>query len=295
MEQEPLLFVANHPIAYVLCAMAQKTISVVGCGWLGLPLAKALVQEGHIVKGSTTTPAKLDVLQQAGVEPFLVSFPENSQKTELAKLLTAEVVVLNLPPKRTAPEAGDYEKTIQHILDAIPKSNTKVLFVSSTSVYPELNRKVTEQDASASPDADSLLLRCEYWVQQATSFKATIVRFGGLMGGSRHPGRFLAGRENLPQPLGPVNMIHLQDCVWILKEIIRQEKWGLTLNACAPSHPSRQAFYTTAAQALGLMPPSFLKEELSNFKEIDSTLLQQELLYSFAFPDVLQCLTSPGF
>ncbi|AMM52119.1 hypothetical protein TH61_14265 [Rufibacter sp. DG15C] len=275
--------------------MAQKTISVVGCGWLGLPLAKALVQEGHHVKGSTTTPAKLELLQQAGIEPFLVSFPENNLKTDLDLLLNADVIVLNLPPKRAASEANDYEKTVKELLAAIPNPDTKVLFVSSTSVYPELNRTVTEQDAIASAEADALLLRCEYWVQQAKPQQATIVRFGGLMGGSRPPGKFLAGRENLPQPMGPVNMIHLQDCTGLLTEILRQEKWGFTFNACAPSHPTRQEFYTTAALTLGLTPPTFLQEELTKFKIIDSSLIQQELKYTFTFPDVAHCLGSPSF
>ncbi|MEZ7854793.1 MAG: SDR family NAD(P)-dependent oxidoreductase, partial [Cyclobacteriaceae bacterium] len=30
-------------------------ISILGCGWLGLPLARQLVQQGHQIKGSTTS------------------------------------------------------------------------------------------------------------------------------------------------------------------------------------------------------------------------------------------------
>ena len=44
--------------------MSQKDeISIMGCGWLGLPLAAQLVKAGYNVKGSTTTPEKLEVLQ----------------------------------------------------------------------------------------------------------------------------------------------------------------------------------------------------------------------------------------
>lgn len=32
-----------------------KTISILGCGWLGLPLAKKLVENQWIVNGSTTS------------------------------------------------------------------------------------------------------------------------------------------------------------------------------------------------------------------------------------------------
>ena len=32
----------------------QKNNWILGCGWLGLPLAQQLVEDGHIVRGSTT-------------------------------------------------------------------------------------------------------------------------------------------------------------------------------------------------------------------------------------------------
>ncbi|WP_125077647.1 SDR family oxidoreductase [Rufibacter latericius] len=274
--------------------MHQKTISVLGCGWLGLPLAQELVKLGYRVKGSTTTSAKLNLLQQAGIEPFLLSFPENSSKAQLADFLDADVLVFNLPPSRSSNEAGTYEQLLQLVLSAAPASMKAILFVSSTSVYPDLNREVYEVDATSAAEASSLMLRSEVLVQQARE-KATIVRFGGLMGGTRHPGRFLAGKTNVPQPKAPVNMIHLADCVGIMTEIIRQEKWGMTFNACAPEHPSREDFYTKAALQLEMTPPSFALQQELQFKKINSDLLQRELRYTFRFPDPLLCLSSPDF
>ena len=37
-------------------------ISILGCGWLGLPLAKAIVENGFSVKGSTTSSEKIATL-----------------------------------------------------------------------------------------------------------------------------------------------------------------------------------------------------------------------------------------
>ena len=42
----------------------KKIIGILGCGWLGLPLAKELVEEGYIVRGSTTQASKLDKIKQ---------------------------------------------------------------------------------------------------------------------------------------------------------------------------------------------------------------------------------------
>ena len=43
--------------------MQKETITILGCGWLGLPLAKALVKAGYQVKGSTTREENLETLR----------------------------------------------------------------------------------------------------------------------------------------------------------------------------------------------------------------------------------------
>jgi 3-hydroxyisobutyrate dehydrogenase-like beta-hydroxyacid dehydrogenase len=47
-------------------------ISILGCGWLGLPLAKSLLAKSYEVKGSTTSENKLEVLINAGILPFQI-------------------------------------------------------------------------------------------------------------------------------------------------------------------------------------------------------------------------------
>jgi 3-hydroxyisobutyrate dehydrogenase-like beta-hydroxyacid dehydrogenase len=46
-------------------------ISILGCGWLGLPLAKAIVENGFSVKGSTTSTDKLTALENAGINSWI--------------------------------------------------------------------------------------------------------------------------------------------------------------------------------------------------------------------------------
>ena len=51
-------------------------ISILGCGWLGLPLGEHLVREGQAVRGSTTTPARLSELAARDIEPFRIDLGE---------------------------------------------------------------------------------------------------------------------------------------------------------------------------------------------------------------------------
>lgn len=260
-----------------------------GCGWLGLPLAERLVKSGYQVNGSTTSEAKLHILRQAGINPFLVDLSSPSlDPATLADFLQTDVLVLNIPPKLRADGGESYLQQMQLLLKALQHSSvSRLLFVSSTSVYLDLNRVVTEEDTAftEAQDPENALLRTERMFQEREDWVCTIVRFGGLVGGSRQPGRFMAGKQNLPNGDAPVNMIHLDDCVNILARIIEQEKWGQVYNACADEHPSRRDFYEAAALALGLASPTFADMEETQFKRINSQKLKDDLAYVFVHPD----------
>jgi 3-hydroxyisobutyrate dehydrogenase-like beta-hydroxyacid dehydrogenase len=49
-----------------------KQISILGCGWLGFPLAISLVQKGYVVKGSTTSLEKQDLFLKNGILPYAI-------------------------------------------------------------------------------------------------------------------------------------------------------------------------------------------------------------------------------
>ena len=45
------------PVSSLASATASPTtVAILGCGWLGLPLAKHLLAQGHRVLGTTTSP-----------------------------------------------------------------------------------------------------------------------------------------------------------------------------------------------------------------------------------------------
>ena len=110
------------------------------------------------------------------------------------------------------------------------------------------------------------------------------------MGPERHPGRFLAGRQLASSGQSPVNFIHIDDCIAILKQIIRQEKWGEVFNACADAHPSKKSFYTEATEKLKLEPPQFSDTASPSYKEVSSKKLKQQLGYQFIHPDPSKAL-----
>lgn len=268
----------------------QKRVSICGCGWLGLPLGKYLAEKGFTVKGSTTRTEKFDLLQEAGIKPFCMSLDPALSGDDPAAFLESDTLVINVPPKRR-PDIVDYhQRQMASLKEAVVASPVRhVVFISSTSVYPSLNRDVAEEDA-CNPESESgeALLGVEKMLLEEPSFSTTVLRFCGLMGYDRSPVRFLGRMATLSNASQPVNLIHRDDCIGIISEVIRQEVWGEVLNACSPEHPLRREYYAKAAALSGNeLPP--LAEEQGNamFKIIDSSKLERILGYCFRVPNPL--------
>lgn len=260
----------------------KQTIAILGCGWLGLPLATALLAEGYSVKGSTTTREKLTNLKEEGIVPYLVSLSETGITGNIAGFLErADVLIIDFPPKVKGGES--YPQKIKGLLPYINNSGIeKMLFVSSTSVYADDNPIVTEE-TEPKPDTESgrQVLEAERLLQEAVP-SATLLRFGGLIGGDRHPVYHLAGRENIANPDAPVNLIHREDCIGIIKAIIAKGAWGEIFNAAAPEHPTRKEYYTGKAKELGLEVPGFEEGKVSVGKTIATEKVIKVLGYTYS-------------
>jgi nucleoside-diphosphate-sugar epimerase len=266
-------------------------ISILGCGWLGLPLAKKLIGKGYSVNGSTTTQNKLLILDSAGINPFLVALESESITESIKDFLDkSEILIIDIPPKLRGNNADSenslrkiFVDKIENLIPFIEKSTVKkVLFVSSTSVYGDENGIITEETIP-NPETESgkQLLLSEAILQENENFETTILRFGGLIGEDRHPVKFLAGKENLENPDAPVNLIHQKDCIFIIEQIINQSKWNDVFNAVAPFHPTRQDYYTQKAQEQNLILPKFTVEKSNIKKTISSNKVENILSYQF--------------
>jgi nucleoside-diphosphate-sugar epimerase len=275
-----------------------KQISILGCGWLGLPLAKALIANGFSVKGSTTSEGKLSGLKALSINPFLITLSAIEGALDSKRITGAiedflngsKTLIIDIPPQlrgknsnsSTAEEKIFVEKIKTLILHIEKSTIENVIFVSSTSVYGEANAIITEENL-AKPDTESgkQLLEVELLLQNNPNFKTTILRFGGLIGEDRNPIQFLAGKENLENPETPINFIHQEDCIGIILKIIATDSWNEIYNGVSPFHPTRETYYTQKATEFALPLPQFDHSKPSNGKLILSDKVENILGYAF--------------
>lgn len=244
-----------------------NTIGVIGCGWLGLPLAISLVKDGYQVHGSTTSKEKLIQLKEGDITPFQISLSEDKIEGDISDFLRdVAILIVNIPPKLRGEHKQNYVQKIQLLHQAVKHSRVqKVIFVSSTSVYGDVDGEVTETTIpQPSTESGRQLLASENIFANDTDLHTTIIRFGGLIGPNRHPIIMLSGRRNLSNGNAPVNLIHLNDCIRMIKATIADSWWNEIINGVHPEHPSKEKYYSLEAKKRGLQAPDY---KAGNFKK----------------------------
>jgi len=254
-----------------------KTISILGSGWLGLPLAQRFILEGCQVKASTTSKSRLPELRQINAEPFIVDI--DLLTSNIQDFLQADILIINIPSKNI-----DGFITLAKEVERSTVRN--VVFISSTSVYLNSNKTISESDGDES--ILSPLFSIENIFRNSSNSKATIVRFGGLIGYNRNPGNFFKKSTLINNPDSYVNLIHQDDCIEIISQIVKQEFWGETFNCCADTHPTKREFYTQAIKSVGGTVPPFCQSETKSYKIISNKKVREFLNYTFLHPDLLK-------
>lgn len=266
-----------------------KKVSIIACGWLGKPLGKFLSNKGYKVKGSTTTSSKLKTLINSGIEPYLLELGKDFE-INLKDFLETDLLIVCIPPSVTI---NTSELAINQIIEAAVKHNvSRILYTSATSVYPSNNNIVNENDAKyiKSPHSGIEMLKLEELFTEKDEFKTTVLRLAGLFGPDRLPGKYLAGKTNLPNGSQPVNMIHLEDCISIISRIIEKDVFPDILNACSDQHPSRKEFYSAMAKKNNWQIPEFSDGLQKPYKIVSNQKLKEVLTYQFIYPNPIDAL-----
>ena len=227
----------------------------VGLGWLGIPLANFLTSKGFEISGTTRSSEKQQQLSAKGWEVICWD-ASTDESIPTSFFEDCELVILNIPPGKLR-ENNRYAEVCCSIATAIP-STSKVLFISTTGIYPDDALTTNEDEFLRTPYLkENLFALTEERLDEILKERLTIVRFAGLIGPNRNPARFLAGKTDVSNPNAPVNLIHLNDCIQLIDAIITHNKWGEIYNGCASDHPTRQEYYTAMCERFGLVPPTF--------------------------------------
>lgn len=270
-----------------------KSISILGCGWLGLPLGRHLSEKGYSVKGSTTKEEKLVVLSENGINAFRIQLNPQIVGENVDNFLNSETLLINIPPRISLQKVDAHVEQISNVLSLVKISKIKnIIYISSTSVYPELNREVFEEDViTPEQSASPTMVKAENLLKEFCKFyeiNFTILRCGGLMGYERIPAKYFSGWKGLTTGDIQVNYVHRDDVIKIIETIIENNIWNETFNIVSPIHPTRKEIYAKNCEELGFEMPEFVvPTEPQPFKIISPKKWLECSKYEFIYANPL--------
>ncbi|WP_347109098.1 SDR family oxidoreductase [Paenarthrobacter sp. S56] len=189
------------------------TVLIAGCGDLGTEAGLRFASAGEEVVGIRRSPGKLPG-EIRGVRADLAS--------EIPDLPgNADIVVVALAADSATEEAyrAAYVDGLRNVLDALDRQAVaprRILFVSSTAVYPDSAGAVVDETTPTEPSRFSgkvLLEAEELLFARARESEAAVLRLGGIYG----PGRtrlidqVRSGRAVIPGQPKHTNRIHRDD------------------------------------------------------------------------------------
>lgn len=263
------------------------SVTIIGCGWFGFPLAKSLIKQGYSVKANKRLPQDLNQLFQVGIDAYQFDLAAENTLNAARELLNTDMLIINIPPGLRRGET-DYLANLHVLTSAIgDKQYQRIIFVSTTGVYPNEDKLMTENDAQPHSLVSETLLQAESMF--ASMNNSCIVRFAGLIGPQRHPGRFFAGKSDVSGGNVAVNLVHLDDCIAATSLILRAPEVAKVYNLCAPEHPAKADFYPYAATHLGEIAPQF-NQQTAPSKIIDGNLICRQLGFSYHHTNPIKML-----
>ena len=252
-------------------------ISIIGLGWFGNQLAEKL-KEKHTVCGTKSSREGIEDRNSDAVPAYYLDLNQRLDYAKLAPIFDVDCVVVNIPP--SAAKTVGYTDMMKKLLDGIARYRTNhLIFISSTGVFGD-HQHIVDEDTIPEPTRGNgeVLFRTEKYLAAHFAERLTIIRPGGLVGGDRHPVKYLAGRKNVSEKDTPVNLVHRDDLIALTQFIIENETERSCFHAVASKHPSKKEYYTAIAGQMGLVAPQFDESDTPKGKLILGEKSQSETI-----------------
>lgn len=243
---------------------------IIGCGYLGRRVAARWLATGDSVAALTRTAENAAGLSALGILPVLgdVMRPET-----LGELPEVDTVLWAVGWDRTSGHAQRdvYVTGLQNVLRKISGRSTRLIYISSTSVYGQSNGEWIDEATVCEPAQPNGLacrdaeLSLEPWRPGGgESPVATILRLSGIYGPARLLSRVAALQSGEPLAGNPeawLNLIHVEDAASAVIDCADQSVPSPLFLISDDEPVVRRTYYAALAELVGAPPPRFAEED----------------------------------
>lgn len=257
--------------------MTGSRIGILGCGYVGLELARQLDSED--VYGVRRSESGLKAVRKTGARAVKTDLTD-PQAVE--SLPDADVLVFSASTGGSQSAETIYNDALGAVIETFGERESppdRLLYTSSTGVYGDHDGAWVDEETPIEPETarQTVLHDAEQLVRTRApemGIDGTVVRFGGLYGPDRYRlDRYLEG----PVTEGYLNLIHRADAAGVLKFLIKTgQARNDTVLAVDEEPLDRWAFAEWLAAEVGVESPpkETIEERLS---AVDSERRRQRI------------------
>ncbi|MDE1923652.1 MAG: SDR family oxidoreductase [Gammaproteobacteria bacterium] len=274
-------------------------VSIVGCGYAGLRLARLHVGRGDAVRGFATRPQSLRDLEAAGATAGALDLDRAVPPLDAE----GRIVYYLAPP---APD-GDRDPRLTRLLGALAGAPRRVVYMSTTGVYGDHDGGWVDESTPPQPRTPRARRRlaAETTLRDwcgGRGLSWCILRVAGIYGPGRLPMERLRRGEPaiMPQEARPTNRIHVADLARAcLAAGLAGCASGRIYNVTDGNDDSQTAYLQRVARLCGLPPPPLLGREavrlasspgawsfLSESRRVDNRRMLEELGVALEYRDL---------
>lgn len=290
-------------------AISGKKLFCFGFGYSCAFLARALMDEGWDVSGTTRDKSKHSLMRQGGIHPY---FFERTHPIvdPLGLLRDTTHLLLSIPPgDRGDPVAYVHGQDIARL-----KKLEWVGYLSTTGVYGDCNGQWVDEHWPVAPTSQRGSRRAlaeQQWLDhwRMDGVPVHIFRLAGIYG----PGRSAldavrAGTaRRIDKPGHAFNRIHVDDIVQVLRASIAQPSPGAIYNLADDEPVPSHEVITYACELLGKEPPPMIPFDVADMapmarsfymdnKRVRNDKIKTDLGVKLKYPDyrsgIKACLES---
>ena len=282
---------------------------IVGCGYLGLRVARRWIAAGEAVAGVVRGEGSAEALAAAGARPIVADV---TRPASLRDLPAADTLLycVGHSVDGGASRWAVYVDGLRAALDAVSPEVQRVIFISSTGVYGEESGGWVDEDSPCGPLSDSgraLLAAEQVLAAHRLGNRGIILRLAGIYGPGRLPllkqGAGSRGHgAALPAPCAAdqyANLIHVEDAAAAVLAAEARAQPPRTYIVADGRPVQRREFLAEIARRLGLPAPVFrdplpgeaAKQRGGNKRTCNRRMLE-ELQVELQFPTYREGLES---
>ena len=236
---------------------------IVGCGYLGRRVAERWLDAGDEIFAVTRSNRRAAEFVRAGLRPIVADV----MRLETLVGLPAGATVLYAVGYDRAQNFGIeevYLRGLVNVLNALPESTGRVIYVSSTGVYGDCSGQWIDEHTPCFPEragGRACLAAEAAPLNHPRGTEAVILRMAGIYGPGRIPNReaLQQGRTIPASATGWLNLIHVDDAASVVLAAERASAGPhhyLVSDGCPVA---RRDYYRQLAQLLKAPAPRFVR------------------------------------